>query len=480
MVISRIAVAGFATLVLVIPSTARADVAFHGSSQASAGAVTSIAIQLPTTTQVADVAVAVVDASVGPGAITPPSGWTLVSRWSATRSPYLTQAVYDHVVAAGDPSVVRFGLPAATRVAAGIAAYGGVDPATPVGATSVGHASSSATATAPSLSVGVNGGAVVSAFGSASASTATLSSGLTERVDVDATGGSPATAAAGDRSISAVGATGSTTARFTASGKVVGMQIALQPQQVPGAPLLRDTFDAPNGPNNLITNEFAFWNPGSGVVSPTWEMDSGSAFSITPAASVGAQGNVGWTGIPDTCGQVDEYSRGCTNSNVFRLDSKRRDFGNVGVSVDGYNRGYTVASPDDWDGIELWLRYQSEYQLYIVKPERYDGHVTIQKKCPGGSSNGGTYYMLFEQSGHPFPFSAWLHLSASARTNADGTVTITVSRDGQLIGQATDAGGRDIYGASERCGPITASGGVGIRGDNDDFYFDNFEVDALG
>jgi hypothetical protein len=250
---------------------------------------------------------------------------------------------------------------------------------------------------------------------------------------------------------------------------------------VPGgsAPLLRDTFDAPNGQNNLITNEYAFWNAPQGVQSAVWEMDSGSAFSIAPPAGVGASGNVGWTGVPDTCGSVDVASRQCTNSNVFRLDSRRRDFGNVSLSIDAYNRGYTVSSPDDWDGIELWLRYQDEYHLYLVKPERHDGHVTIQKKCPGGPSNSGTYSMLFEQSGHPFSFNAWLHLSASAKTNADGSVTLTVSRDGRQIGQAVDAGGSDIYGEPESCGPITNAGGIGIRGDNDDFYFDNLQVDPL-
>jgi hypothetical protein len=426
---------------------------------------------VPARAATGDVLLAQVDAALLPGdAITAPAGWTLVRRTDVGGSARLAQAIFVHVRAAGETRGVKLQLGRSAAAAGGVVAYGGIDPAVPVDASSQAVAANATSAAAPALNP-APGGLVVSAFGSASGTNATLSATLAERIDVH----SSLSAATGD------GGGGGTSATFGSKAAVIAMQIALHASGGGGGGdlLLHEGFDAPNGANGLITNEYAFWNAGQGVASPVWEMDSGSAFSIAPPSGVGGTGNVAWTGVPDTCDRVDEYSRACTNSNVFRLASKRRDLGDISLSVDAWNQRYTVAHPDDWDGVELWLRYQSEYQLYLVKPERYDGHVTIQKKCPGGSDNGGTYFMLFEQSGHAFAFSRWIGLEASARTNADGSVTITVSRDGHTIGQATDAGGSDIYGAHMTCGPITHAGGVGVRGDNDEFYLDDLEVGAL-
>ena len=57
------------------------------------------------------------------------------------------------------------------------------------------------------------------------------------------------------------------------------------------------------------------------------------------------------------------------------------------------------------------------------------------------------------------------------RTNADGSVTIRLLSGGQLVVEATDHG----TGGP----PITSPGRVGLRGDNSNFRFDDFQVSAL-
>src|SRR5262245_34032633 len=46
--------------------------------------------------------------------------------------------------------------------------------------------------------------------------------------------------------------------------------------------LLQDGFNSANGPNNLITNEYAAWHSTdvSRVDSPVWQSDGGSLFSV--------------------------------------------------------------------------------------------------------------------------------------------------------------------------------------------------------
>src|SRR5438270_414667 len=81
---------------------------------------------------------------------------------------------------------------------------------------------------------------------------------------------------------------------------------------VRGAKLLfADRFTRANGPNNLITNEYAFRNPTDvkAVRSTKWETTSGSLF---------VKRGVGWTGVPDGC-KPDRYSQTCNDSAVFRL-----------------------------------------------------------------------------------------------------------------------------------------------------------------
>jgi hypothetical protein len=276
----------------------------------------------------------------------------------------------------------------------------------------------------------------------------TIAEGLRLRVKVTATA-STGTASATSHSTMIIGPATSTTA--TTSGPA------------PGTTLFQDNFEYPEG---LITNEYSYWNPTSpdATLSPVWQMTSGSLFD---------QAGTGWTGIPDGCSTSSVYSEPCTASDVFRLNTAQNNFGNVTVSMDLFNNYLTYSErtpPENWDGVHIWLHYQSEYKLYYASFNRRDGHIVIKKKCEGGTENGGTYYELGqgELSGYPIPFGVWQHVAATIQDNADGSVTITMYRNGTQLLSATDTG--------VGCAPITAAGSVGVRGDNDNFNFDNFTV----
>jgi len=162
--------------------------------------------------------------------------------------------------------------------------------------------------------------------------------------------------------------------------------------------LLRDSFDYPDG---LVTNEWAFWNRDDprGARIANWELDSGSLF---------ARHGRGWTGIPDSRAPDPRSSSG-NHSAVFRLDTRRRDFGDVEVSFELLDHGLssTAATPAvAWDGVHVWLRYQSEYQLYYASINRRDDTSVIKKKVPGGASNGGTYYELGPAVAHKVPYGS--------------------------------------------------------------------------
>lgn len=227
--------------------------------------------------------------------------------------------------------------------------------------------------------------------------------------------------------------------------------------------LWQDTFSVPDG---LITNEYAYWNPGSSsaVQSPDWEMTSGSLF---------AKNGAGWSGVPDGT-SPDPLSAHYTDSAVFRLNTKRYDYGNVAVSFKLLNSRLVTTSrtpATDWDGIHVFLRYQDQTWLYYASINRRDNTAVIKKKVSGGSTNGGTYYQLTPNVKYTVPYGAWQRVKATVVNNTDGSVTIQLFANDTLLVSTTDRG----TGGP----PITHAGAVGIRGDNSDFQFDDFTVAPL-
>jgi hypothetical protein len=246
---------------------------------------------------------------------------------------------------------------------------------------------------------------------------------------------------------------------FPGSGVVVMDDVTLTPID---STLFQPSFTPESG---LITNEFAYWNAHkpSAVISPDWEMTSGSLF--------GLEGG-GYTGrIDDQSPDADSLRS--TNSAIFRLNTRNHSFQDVLVTMklNLVRLVSTGVTPKvDWDGVHLFLRYQSQFELYYASVARRDGHVVIKKKCRGGDVNGGTYYSLgsSELSGWSMPLGTWHSVGATVRTNHDGSVTIELYRDDKVITTATDTG--------IGCPPITNAGATGIRGDNAEFKFRDFMV----
>jgi hypothetical protein len=228
-------------------------------------------------------------------------------------------------------------------------------------------------------------------------------------------------------------------------------------------PLFEGRFDAPDG---LVTNERAGWSLfGRGAArSSEWEMTSGSLF---------IKDRAGWSGVPDDV-EPDLSSSNGTNSAVFRLTTRKDDFEDVVVSFQLLTHGLgstPTTPPTDWDGVHVWLRYQSQFHLYSASVNRRDNTAVIKKKTPGGRSNGGTYRVLGSSAAYAVPYGSWQDVRADVRNNADGSVGIRLFVDGTLLVSATDRG--------EGGRPITRPGKVGIRGDNADFNFRNFSVTPL-
>ncbi|MEV6111450.1 hypothetical protein AB0L59_02780 [Streptomyces sp. NPDC052109] len=212
----------------------------------------------------------------------------------------------------------------------------------------------------------------------------------------------------------------------------------------------------------LVTNEYAYRHPHAAGArrSKDWVVTSGSLFA--------AQG-AGWTGAPDT-GFTGPDSAEVTDSAVFRLVSRRRDFDAVTVTTRVRLRPpiTTPRTPaQDWDGGHLWLRYHSPQELYALSFRRRDGAVVIKRKVPAADASavdGGDYATLAEAR-HAFPYDGWHQVTASA-VNHPGGVRLELAIDGTTVLSADD----------RTPGGLLAPGGVGIRADNSELFFRGFQA----
>src|SRR4051812_1966306 len=82
----------------------------------------------------------------------------------------------------------------------------------------------------------------------------------------------------------------------------------------------------PTGPDRLVTNEVAHWNPDDPQArrSPDWDVTSGSLY---------VRDSVGWTGRPDDSAAPNPGSTNGTGSSVFRMSTWRHDFAAVTVTL---------------------------------------------------------------------------------------------------------------------------------------------------
>lgn len=239
--------------------------------------------------------------------------------------------------------------------------------------------------------------------------------------------------------------------------------VAEQPAPVePADALFSDGF---TGADGIITNHYAFWSPDDDTAfrSARWEMESGCALRRNDTL---------WSGVPT----ANEPNKDCSNgsgSEVFRMWTKRTDFGNVAVSMKLRNNGYAVGSQGErsWDGVKIWMRRQGasgSHGLYTVEVNRRQGNVMIQKKC----ANSDEYHILEQDrpEGAAASVGSWETVGGSIRNQPDGSVKLTMVRHGETVLEAVDTG--------VGCAPITSPGRLGIRGDSTNFNVDDFRVVA--
>lgn len=204
---------------------------------------------------------------------------------------------------------------------------------------------------------------------------------------------------------------------------------------------------------NLVANELGPHR------SSQWLVTSGSLFTDQGA---------GWTG-PIDGERPDANSTRATDSAVFRAVTQRRDFGNVTVRFElNAARAITTERTGEhaYDGVHVFLRYQSPQLLYAVSVDRRDATVAIKVKIPGGPSNGGDYATL-AQAPFAFPVGRWTQEKVVI-TNVSGGVRITLWTGGVQLLSITDPNPADAE--------LAHAGRVGLRGDNTEFRFRNFTV----
>jgi hypothetical protein len=226
------------------------------------------------------------------------------------------------------------------------------------------------------------------------------------------------------------------------------------------AVVVADSFTRGDG---LVTNEFAYWNPThrAAVTDAMWQMGSGSLF---------VRDGAGWTGIPDNKAP-SATSSAETNSAVFRLLTNRADLADVAVSFRLRHEGFVTTSTTPavgWDGVHVFVRHADEENLYYVSVNRRDNTLAIKKKVSGGTSNGGSYHTL-ATGRRTVRVGVWEDITATAVTNANGSVILEGFINGTRVVSAADSG---------TGGPVIRSGRSGIRGDNSQFSFDDFVVHA--
>jgi hypothetical protein len=225
-----------------------------------------------------------------------------------------------------------------------------------------------------------------------------------------------------------------------------------------------------SGPDGILTNEYSQRNPGNcPYTSSVWDMTSGSLL---------IKDNAGYSGVPtaEKSSRCDSTTH--NNSAVFRLNTKENDFKNVEVSVDfmPVAHGGGGAANNSYDGIHIWVGYQNEYALYAATIFRWDNAIVIKKKVPVAQtqcadvSNDGCYFNVSKTVQDPESAKVWHHVDVAYSVDAQGAVHISTTVDGTQVVSGTDNG---LGGAPY------ASGAVGVRGDNTEFYFKNFKVTQL-
>jgi hypothetical protein len=222
----RAALRGALAAVCLLLGAGRAEAAVSvvaASSAANASGSSSLTINKPGGTASGNVLVATITAA-GTGAITPPSGWTVIRDTTTT----LRQTSYFHVAGTSEPGSYAWTLGSAHLASGGIAAYSGVDTNVPVDASATGSGTSGSM-TVPSVTTNVASDLVIAVVGSTgtwSTNSVTPGASTTERYDVSNAG---TESEAADFTQTTAGATPTKTVTPATSGAWIAEAIALDP-----------------------------------------------------------------------------------------------------------------------------------------------------------------------------------------------------------------------------------------------------------
>ena len=280
------------------------------------------------------------------------------------------------------------------------------------------------------------------------------------------------------------------------------------------------------GANGLITSyqyyaSASFPNGGTSLASnpsALWEGDSGSFLR---------QSDWGYSGRPIDWG----------NKYFFRFNTRNFAIGDASISWTYRSApfgqdGYAV---EGGDAVDVWLRYQTQYDVYVFQFDRTNDCVQAKRKIPAQGwsgpsnliANQGVYYTLPTDTEQPI-FGAGAYCISSAGIantlpaaerakpnfpalahdgvtpydfrvsvkNVPAGVQIKAWRAGVLIYSATDDGRSGVAANGETQGvhldrgyydsvpgwqaswgrPITAPGASGFRADNIEFWVRDFLV----
>jgi RHS repeat-associated protein len=215
-----------------IVSRTTSTITLHATSSATNGAgSTSLSLTKPVGAALGDVLVA--DVVVAGGTDTTfdqvPAGWALVAGTN-TNGTAVRSAVYTHVLTAGETGPWTWQWPTTPREAAGaVVAYGGVDPITPVDASTVQNNASGTSHVTPAAPALTHGDKRVAVVGLAAGATFTPPSGMNERADVASTGSARVSASIDDSNIVWLGTSNAKTVTSSVAGASVGYTIDLRP-----------------------------------------------------------------------------------------------------------------------------------------------------------------------------------------------------------------------------------------------------------
>jgi chitodextrinase len=197
------------------------------STATAAAASASVTVSRPAGLVAGDVLVASVTArATASSPITAPTGWTQVRRDACAGSGgvELAQALYVHVASPSEPSSSAWKLGAASAVAVGVAAYRGVDGASPVASSGGVYSRNSRGIQTASLTT-VPNGLVTAFYGRSSAGALALPDGVTLRYAASTPN---ASVVAADAALS--GTTGSLVARPAVTAACnIGQLVSLRP-----------------------------------------------------------------------------------------------------------------------------------------------------------------------------------------------------------------------------------------------------------